>query len=67
MVSFCSTVLSFLVTFTPLTFSSYVIIFVFHSQVSTTELKWRKFTTKSQMKSAPNFFYLKFLVVSNSL
>ena len=49
--------LTFQVIFTPVTFRFASSNFLSLSQVSADKLKWRQFTSKSQMKSAPKLVY----------
>ena len=53
MQNFCLTVLTFRVTFTPLTFCISRYLNFSQSQFQAAELNWRQFTTPNQMKSAP--------------
>ena len=53
MQNFCLTLLTFRLTFTPLTFCVSRDLKFFQSQYQAAELNWRQFDTKSQMKSAP--------------
>ena len=52
MQNFCLTILTFRVTFTPLTFCVSRDLKFSQSQYQAAELNWRQFNTKSQMKSA---------------
>ena len=61
MQNFRLTILTFRVTFTPLTFCISRDLKFSQSQFQAAELNWRQFNTKSQMKSAPklvSFFTL---------
>ena len=53
MPNFRLTILTFGVTFTPLTFRVLRDLKFSQSQFQAAELNWRQFNTKSQMKSAP--------------
>ena len=65
MQNFCLMVLTFRVTFTPLTFCVSRDLKFSQSQFQAAELNWRQFNTKNQMKSAPKraIFHFKSVIV----